>query len=102
MKRMCSAGSRRLFALGLIVQLLGSRALADPPLSTLYRFSAFSLKGRISVNSDGAAPLWKALVEVDGALYGTTSKGGANGTGTVFKITTKGAFIMPPRIRTVV
>ncbi len=83
MKRMCSVGLRQwlLFSLGLIVQPLDGSALAAPPLDTLHYFSG---------GSDGGPPLYTALVEVDGALYGTTSKGGANGTGTVFKITMHG------------
>jgi uncharacterized repeat protein (TIGR03803 family) len=44
----------------------------------LYRF-----KG----DSDGASPGRGTLIDVGGALYGTTAKGGANnGSGTVFKI----------------
>ena len=39
--------------------------------------------------SDGAYPS-AALTYVGGALYGTTSKGGAGGDGTVFKVTASG------------
>jgi uncharacterized repeat protein (TIGR03803 family) len=41
--------------------------------------------------TDGADPYYGALVQgTDGNLYGTTSDGGANGGGTVFKITPSG------------
>ncbi len=39
--------------------------------------------------NDGGVP-WAPLVDVGGTLYGTTRSGGANGLGTVFKITRKG------------
>lgn len=39
--------------------------------------------------ADGAAP-YANLTDVNGALYGTTYSGGANGVGVVFKITTAG------------
>jgi len=48
--------------------------------SVLYRFKA---------GSDGFAP-FAGLTNVDGVLYGTTSRGGAKDDGTVFKITTSG------------
>lgn len=54
-------------------------------LTTLYSFC--SQAGC----ADGADP-WSALVQAtDGAFYGTTAVGGANGQGTVFKITSEGA-----------
>jgi len=41
--------------------------------------------------TDGASPYYGALVQgTDGNLYGTTSAGGANGGGTVFKISPSG------------
>ncbi|MFN0064252.1 MAG: beta strand repeat-containing protein [Myxococcaceae bacterium] len=55
---------------------------------TLYRWSAaggFVLLHSFS-NVDGANPFWGGLVEgSDGAFYGTTTAGGANGFGTIFK-----------------
>ena len=49
-------------------------------LTTLHSFNGM----------DGSSP-WSALVQgLDGNLYGTTYKGGANGSGTVFKITPRG------------
>ncbi|HZT43750.1 MAG TPA: choice-of-anchor tandem repeat GloVer-containing protein [Chthonomonadaceae bacterium] len=59
-------------------------------LSLLYTFSATS--GTPPVNSDGAQP-WASLAQgSDGNFYGTTTLGGAGGTGTVFQITPAGAF----------
>jgi uncharacterized repeat protein (TIGR03803 family) len=40
---------------------------------------------------DGATPEAGLIQGTDGSLYGTTSQGGANDTGTVFRITTAGA-----------
>jgi uncharacterized repeat protein (TIGR03803 family) len=46
----------------------------------------------VPTNEDGAAPLAGLLyVEEDGLLYGVTSVGGENGTGTVFSITPAGS-----------
>jgi uncharacterized repeat protein (TIGR03803 family) len=44
---------------------------------------------RFKGGSDGGNPL-AGLVEVNGALYGTTYGGGASGLGTVFSISTSG------------
>ena len=41
--------------------------------------------------SNGANPVTSLVQGPDGKLYGTTGKGGANGDGTVFKITPEGA-----------
>ena len=55
-------------------------ALPAQTLTTLHSFDS----------TDGAYP-WAALVQAtDGNLYGTTQEGGANGYGTVFKITPSG------------
>ena len=40
--------------------------------------------------TDGAAPYGPLVVDVSGNLYGTTSSGGPNGAGTVFKLTPTG------------
>src|SRR5580698_8339420 len=49
--------------------------------TVLYRFKGGS--------GDGENP-YAGLLNVNGTLYGTTVSGGANGDGTVFKITTSG------------
>jgi uncharacterized repeat protein (TIGR03803 family) len=41
---------------------------------------------------DGSMPIGALVQASDGNLYGTCYSGGANGTGTAFRITTKGAF----------
>jgi uncharacterized repeat protein (TIGR03803 family) len=42
-------------------------------------------------NTDGATPLYESLVQgLNGNFYGTTSQGGAHGSGTVFEITPAG------------
>jgi uncharacterized repeat protein (TIGR03803 family) len=56
-------------------------------LSTLYDFSALNASAH---NSDGANPVAGLVLGADGNLYGTTERGGANGTGTVFKVSVKG------------
>jgi len=50
----------------------------------LYSFGASPL--------DGFSPLGPLIQGNDGALYGTTSRGGAHGQGTVFRITLGGAY----------
>jgi uncharacterized repeat protein (TIGR03803 family) len=47
----------------------------------------YSFKG----GADGANPMYGSLVDLNGVLYGTTSRGGSGDYGTVFKITTRGA-----------
>lgn len=51
-------------------------------LTTLYSFTG---------GSDGGAPMAGLIQATDGNFYGTSSEGGANGGGTVFKITPSGA-----------
>jgi len=51
-------------------------------LTTLYSFCSQS------GCTDGASPLAGLLQATDGTLYGTTTGGGTNGGGTVFKVTT--------------
>jgi uncharacterized repeat protein (TIGR02543 family) len=53
-------------------------------LTTLYSFCAQN------GCTDGAAPFARLAQGADGNFYGTTSNGGANGYGTVFKITPSG------------
>lgn len=61
----------------------------DGALSVLYTFAA---PGADSINSGGAAPLAGLLPAADGSFYGTTTQGGADGNGTVFRFT-------PPLLR---
>jgi len=56
---------------------------AQGTLTDLYGFCAFG------GCTDGGKP-YGGLVQADGTLYGTTLQGGANGTGTVFELTTGG------------
>jgi uncharacterized repeat protein (TIGR03803 family) len=53
-------------------------------LPTLYNFCS------LSGCTDGEAPLAGLVQGTDGNFYGTTTQGGANGYGTVFKITPSG------------
>jgi uncharacterized repeat protein (TIGR03803 family) len=56
---------------------------------TLHSFTATAYQGYYQyTNSDGAAP--NSLILSDNALYGTSSKGGSSGNGTVFAINTDG------------
>jgi uncharacterized repeat protein (TIGR03803 family) len=52
-------------------------------LTTIYTFSATDAAG---FNTDGAGPIGKLLQMADGSFYGVTRVGGANGTGTVYRI----------------
>ena len=54
-------------------------------LTTIHRFC-----GEVSPCMEGSYPSW-VVEAADGNLYGTTSEGGAYGSGTVFKITQAGA-----------
>jgi uncharacterized repeat protein (TIGR03803 family) len=70
-----------LLGLSLAVWAPAGQAQVAPPLTTLVSFN-----GR-----DGINPISALIQAKDGNLYGTTADGGANGSGTVFKITTSGA-----------
>jgi uncharacterized repeat protein (TIGR03803 family) len=64
-------------------------------LTTLYTFSAGVLSfssGDHYTNTDGAGPYAGLTVGLNGNLYGTASKGGISGIGTLFEITTGGTF----------
>ena len=52
----------------------------------------YSVVKTFSSAADGNAPTGSLLVGVDKNLYGTTSAGGMNGKGTIFKLTSAGAF----------
>jgi len=56
---------------------------ASLPESVLYSFGP-------PLHGDGNGPTSALIQGSDGALYGTTSSGGANGLGTVFRISTAG------------
>jgi uncharacterized repeat protein (TIGR03803 family) len=57
---------------------------AEGSLTTLYNFCSQS------ECADGGSPLAGLIQAADGAFYGTTPAGGANESGTVFKITSTG------------
>jgi uncharacterized repeat protein (TIGR03803 family) len=53
----------------------------------LYSFSA-----QVEDNPDGAYPAANLIQATDGYLYGTASTGGANDSGTIFRISLSGSF----------
>jgi uncharacterized repeat protein (TIGR03803 family) len=57
-------------------------------LTPLHYFNAITG----STNSDGKTPSAPLVEGPDGNFYGTTENGGANGTGTIFKVTPGGVF----------
>jgi len=59
-------------------------------LTTLHSFTDDLLTG--GMNSDGAGPFSELVEGNDGCFYGTTYWGGANGYGTIFRITSDGTF----------
>ena len=71
----------------------GALFLISPmsPLTTLHQFTDFSGNGSYR-NSDGAAPQGGLTLGSDGNLYGTGSVGGANGAGTIFRVSLSGTF----------
>jgi uncharacterized repeat protein (TIGR03803 family) len=83
--------SSRKRVLALFIRLLWVAALALPVfaapssavLTTLYSFQG---------GADGQYPSTGLVQGSDGYLYGTTREGGANDVGTVFKISTDGAY----------
>ena len=58
----------------------------------LHQFGALDAGAR--TNSDGAKPLSGLAQGWDGSFYGATEVGGANGNGTIFKISPAGAFTL--------
>jgi uncharacterized repeat protein (TIGR03803 family) len=60
--------------------------------TVLYTFSAPEFPGASPVtNADGVAPASRLVLGSDGYLYGTTLNGGANGAGSIFRMTTHGS-----------
>ncbi len=57
--------------------------------ATLHEFGAF---GTVNDNADGGHPNSALTEGPDGNLYGTTAEGGANGDGTIFRVTPGGQF----------
>ncbi|HEY2516106.1 MAG TPA: choice-of-anchor tandem repeat GloVer-containing protein, partial [Polyangiaceae bacterium] len=67
------------------------RVSATGTLETLHTFSAFSSATTPRfANDDGARPLGSLAEDRYHNLYGTTSTGGANGTGTLYQMTRDG------------
>ncbi len=64
------------------------RVTADGTFQVIYNFSA----SNYGYNNDGTSPLGTLLDGGNGLLYGNANLGGTNGTGTVFSVTTAGAF----------
>ena len=71
-----------LLALGVLTASLCARSAQAQSLTTLHSFSGYP--------SDGDSPYAGLVQASDGNLYGTTNTGGANGWGTVFKMTPSG------------
>lgn len=59
--------------------------------TTLYNFTAPAWNGTANANADGAYPLAALVLAGDSNFYGATYAGGANGLGTLFRITPGGA-----------
>src|SRR5581483_7346806 len=62
------------------------------PAGTFNQLYSFSAPDASGINADGARPSGSLVQGSDGNFYGTTSQGGANGNGTVYKVTPGGAF----------
>ena len=65
-----------------------STKVSNGTLTTLYSFSTLTN----SINADGVGAQAGLTLGPDGNFYGTAYGGGANGYGTVFKVTTNGTF----------
>ena len=59
----------------------------------LYQFAAITstADSGLTVTADGASPVAPLLQYDDGLFYGTTSTGGANGRGTIFRLASDGS-----------
>ena len=67
------------------------RITAAGALTTLHSFDALTGVG-VQLNSDGGHPHATLIQASDGNFYGTAMFGGANGEGTVFRLSAAGAF----------
>jgi uncharacterized repeat protein (TIGR03803 family) len=74
------------------VLCLASNAFGSTIFTNLYSFSPFTQTNAfgLSTNVDGAQPA-AGLIISGSTLFGTTSEGGTNGTGTLFKMNTDGS-----------
>lgn len=66
-------------------------------LGTIFKISktgTFSVLRHLNHTTDGSSPRASLIVGTDGHLYGTNSAGGANGGGTIFRITKTGTFTL--------
>lgn len=64
-------------------------------LGTIFKISktgTFTVLRHLNHTTDGSGPRGSLIVGSDGNLYGTNSGGGANGGGTIFKITKTGTY----------
>ena len=74
-----------LYGSGTVFQITPAGAL-----TTIYNFSA--VDNTTGDNSDGANPVSALVLGSDGNFYGTTGFGGTNDAGTIFKVSSSGAF----------
>jgi uncharacterized repeat protein (TIGR03803 family) len=63
------------------------RISPDGDFAVIYAFAAMDVGTR--ANADGGSPV-SIVQAADGSFYGSTSEGGPNGTGTVFRLTISG------------
>jgi uncharacterized repeat protein (TIGR03803 family) len=68
------------------------RITTNGALTVLHSFGAIVCGTSVCGNVDGANPFAGLTLGPDGNLYGTAIQGGTNGVGTVYQITTNGAF----------
>lgn len=61
-------------------------------LSTLHTFANYTSSGLFEINTDGSIPASGVVQAPNGTLYGTTYTGGSTGGGTLYSVTTAGAF----------
>ena len=82
--RRAGAGAGLAFAAVLVLAVITTRSAQAQTFNTVHSFDG----------TDGAGPTTAGLIQAtDGNLYGATAGGGANGDGTVFKITPTGTLM---------